>query len=238
MDDSVFSEEIPRLIPRIPDMTLADLPAEIGLFPLFGTLLLPRGKLPLNVFEPRYVALVEDALADRRLIGIIQPFNDFDADEDGRAPLLFDVGCLGRITSFSERADGTYAVTLTGVSRFRFLRESGVRRGYRRARIDTSAYSGDLSDMPSAPFDREHLLSSLRTYFQARGLSVSWEAIDQMGDDALLVTLPMICPFPSAEKQALLEAETLTERAQVLQSLLDLSGPYPGDGAPRNISPS
>lgn len=211
---------------------MADLPAEIGLFPLFGTLLLPRGKLPLNVFEPRYVALIEDALAAQRLIGVIQPFEDpGEADEESGFPVrLFDVGSLGRITSFTERPDGTFAVTLAGICRFRYLRESEERRGYRRARIDVSAFAGDLNEIPSAPFDREQLLTSLKNYFTVRGLGVRWEVIDQMGDDALLVTLPMICPFPSPEKQALLEAESLTDRAHVLQSLLDLSAPFP-DGA-------
>lgn len=197
---------------------------------MLGTLLLPRGKLPLNVFEPRYIALMEDALASQRLIGIIQPFSELD-DDEGDEPPLFDVGCIGRITSFTERADGTFAVTLTGICRFRYLRESGEHRGYRRARIDTSAYAGDFDEIPSAPFDRQQLLTSLKEYFQVRGMGMRWEVIDQMADDALLVALPMICPFPSSEKQALLEADTLTERARVLQSLLDLAGP--DDDMPR-----
>lgn len=188
-------------------------------------MLLPRGKLPLNVFEPRYIALIEDALAEQRLIGVIQPFNDLEDDEEiDEVPHLFEVGCVGRITSFSERQDGTFAVTLTGICRFRYLRESLGQRGYRRARIDASAYAGDLDEIPSAPFDRDLLMTSLKGYFEARGMGVRWEVIDQMADDALLVALPMICPFPSPEKQALLEADTLTERARVLQSLLDLSG--------------
>ncbi|WP_173572102.1 LON peptidase substrate-binding domain-containing protein [Acetobacter oeni] len=234
MEASFFDDDIPRLVPRLPDLTLADIPVEIGLFPLFGSLLLPKGRLPLNVFEPRYIALIEDALADQRLIGIIQPFNELDdeADEAEGLPPLFDVGCLGRISSFSERVDGTFAVTLTGIARFRYLRESEGRRGYRVARIDVSAYAGDLSEVPSAPFDRGQLLTSLKDYFTVRGLGVRWEVIDQMGDDALLVALPMICPFPSSEKQALLEAVSLTERARVLQSLLDLPGPFPDAAGP------
>ncbi|NHO32324.1 LON peptidase substrate-binding domain-containing protein [Acetobacter fallax] len=234
LEASLFDDDIPRIVPRLTDITLADLPVEIGLFPLFGSLLLPGGKLPLNVFEPRYIALIEDALADRRLIGIIQPFNELDdeADEAEELPPLFDVGCIGRITSFSERLDGTFAVTLTGITRFRYLRESSGRRGYRTARIDVSGYAGDLSEIPSAPFDRAQLLASLKSYFNVRGLGVRWEVIDQMGDDALLIALPMICPFPSSEKQALLEAASLTDRARVLQSLLDLSGPSPGEPRP------
>ncbi|OUI86586.1 LON peptidase substrate-binding domain-containing protein [Acetobacter tropicalis] len=218
-------EDIPRAIPRVSDLTLADIPAEIGLFPLSGVLLLPRGKLPLNVFEPRYIALVEDALASHRLIGLIQPvWKEEDAETDD-APPLYHIGSIGRITSFTERSDGTYAITLSGIARFRLLRETGLHRGYRQARIDASSFASDLSELPSAPFDRQKLLDSMRRYFQQRGLGARWSAIEQMGDDVLLVTLPMICPFPPAEKQALLDAGTLTDRVRVLQMLLDLAGP-------------
>lgn len=223
-----FSDEeddVPRRIPRLGDMTLADIPPEMGLFPLSGVLLLPRGKLPLNVFEPRYIALVEDALASHRLIGLIQPRWQEDEDEDNEAPPLYSIGCLGRLTSMTERADGTYAITLTGLLRFRLLRETGLRRGYRVARIDVSSFAGDLNEIPSEPFDRAQLLSSLKHYFQKKGLNARWSLIEQMDDSLLLVTLPMICPFPPAEKQALLDAENLTDRVRVLQTLLDLSGP-------------
>lgn len=218
-------EDIPRVIPRLSDLTLADVPAEIGLFPLSGVLLLPRGKLPLNVFEPRYIALVEDALASHRLIGLIQPVWKEEDEEEGEAPPLYTIGTIGRITSFTERSDGTYAITLSGIARFRLLRETALRRGYRQARVDVSSFAGDLSEVPSAPFDRQKLLGSMRRYFKQRGLGARWSAIEQMGDDVLLVTLPMICPFPPAEKQALLDAGTLTERVRVLQMLLDLAGP-------------
>lgn len=218
-------DDVPRRIPRLGDMTLADIPPEIGLFPLSGVLLLPRGKLPLNVFEPRYIALVEDALASHRLIGLIQPRWQEDEDEENEAPPLYSIGCLGRLTSMTERADGTYAMTLTGLLRFRLLRETGLRRGYRVARIDVSSFAGDLNEIPSEPFDRVQLLHSLKLYFQKKGLSARWSLIEQMDDSLLLVTLPMICPFPPAEKQALLDAENLTDRVRVLQTLLDLSGP-------------
>lgn len=149
-------------------MTLADIPPEVGLFPLSGVLLLPRGKLPLNVFEPRYIALVEDALASHRLIGLIQPRWQEDEDEGNEAPPLYTTGCLGRLTSMTERADGTYAMTLTGLLRFRLLRETGLRRGYRVARIDVSSFAGDLNEIPSEPFDRTQLLNSLKNYFQKK----------------------------------------------------------------------
>lgn len=225
--DTPHSEasDIPRNIPRLSDLTLADIPAELGLFPLSGALLLPSGKLPLNVLEPRYIALVEDALASHRFIGMIQPrWQEEDEETPTPLPPLYKVGCVGRITSFTERRDGTYAVTLTGISRFRLLRETPLHRGYRRARVDASSFSGDLSELPSGPFDREKLLSALHRYFKQKGLSARWSVIEQMGDDVLLVTLPMICPFPPAEKQALLDAATLTERVRVLQILLDHAG--------------
>lgn len=218
--------DIPRRIPRVCDLTLADMPIELGLFPLSGVLLLPGGKLPLNIFEPRYIALMEDALASHRLVGMIQPvWREEDEETPEASPPLYKIGCVGRITSFTERSDGTYAVTLTGIARFRLLRETEIDRGYRHARVDVSSFAADLSELPSAPFDRQKLLDALRRYFRQKGLNARWSVIEQMGDDILLVTLPMICPFPPAEKQALLDAATLTERVRVLQMLLDLAGP-------------
>lgn len=226
------ASDIPRNIPRVTDLTLADIPAELGLFPLSGALLLPNGKLPLNVYEPRYIALIEDALASHRFIGMIQPrWQEEDEETPEALPPLYKIGCVGRITSFTERGDGTYAITLSGIARFRVLRESGLHRGYRQARIDVSAFTADLHELPPHPFDRKKLLDALRRYFRQKGLNARWSIIEQMGDDILLVTLPMICPFPPAEKQALLDAATLTERVRVLQMLLDLAGPEQ-DGPP------
>ncbi|MFW7268211.1 LON peptidase substrate-binding domain-containing protein [Gluconacetobacter sp. Hr-1-5] len=218
-------------------MTLADMPAELGLFPLREVLLLPRGKLPLNVFEPRYVALLEDALAGNRLIGMIQPRDDAvenegsDADGEDPFPPLYTIGAVGRITSLTERADGTYAVTLTGLARFRLLRETGLHRGYRRARIDVSSFACDLTDSADLFFDRSRMLAALRRYCSMRGFGTRWNVIDQMDDETLLITLPMICPFPAAEKQALLESASLNDRARTLQTLLELAGHEPGDEA-------
>ncbi|QEO18522.1 LON peptidase substrate-binding domain-containing protein [Acetobacter vaccinii] len=206
-------------------MTLADIPPLTRLLPLSSVMLLPRGRLPLNIFEPRYIALVEDALASSRLIGMIQPRWREEDDDENKPPPLYGTGTLGRITSFTERADGTYAITLTGVIRFRLLRETEEHRGYRQARTDMSGFAGDLNEIPSEPFDRARLLASMRRYFKKQGLEARWSLIEQMDDSMLLVTLPMICPFPPAEKQALLDAGSLTDRVRVLQTLLDLSGP-------------
>ncbi|BAK83884.1 LON peptidase substrate-binding domain-containing protein [Komagataeibacter medellinensis] len=242
----IIHDDIPRNIPQIGDMTLADFPAELGLFPLDEALLLPQGRLPLNVFEPRYIALVEDALATNRLIGMIQPrplegmdtSTLSDADEPGMddgystTPPLYGIGCIGRITAMTEREDGTYAITLTGIARFRLLRETGLRRGYRVARIDASSFVSDLTDSEDdIPFDREGLLNALHDFCEAQGVSTQWDALRQMDDAALLVTLPMICPFGTAPRQLMLEAPTPAARAQILRNLLDGTGHGPGEGA-------
>lgn len=230
---ALIDDDLPRVVPRLRDMTLADIPPELGLFPLREVLVLPRGKLPLNVFEQRYIALLEDALAGNRLIGMIQPRHDAQEDENGEevAPSLYDIGGIGRITSMTERADGTYALTLTGLARFRLLRETGLHRGYRRARIDVSSFASDLTDGADLHFDRSRMLAALRRYCRKRGFGTRWNVIDQMDDETLLITLPMICPFPAAEKQALLESASLNDRARTLQTLLELAGHEPDDDA-------
>ncbi|MBV1830123.1 peptidase [Komagataeibacter sp. AV436] len=243
----VIHDDIPRRIPLVSEMTLADFPAELGLFPLDEALLLPQGRLPLNVFEPRYIALVEDALASNRLIGMIQPrlLNGMDdtplddeADDPGmddgysHTPPLYNIGCVGRITAMTERADGTYAITLTGIARFRLLRETGLRRGYRVARVDTSSFVSDLTDVEDEiPFDREGLLNALHDFCEAQGVSTQWDALHQMDDAALLVTLPMICPFGTGPRQKMLEAPTPADRARILRDLLEGTGHEPDEGA-------
>ena len=196
-----------------------DLPAEFPIFPLTGALLLPYGRLPLNIFEPRYLAMTEDALAGGRVLGMIQP--NAVAAAGAAGPTLYRVGCLGRLSSFSETDDGRYLITLTGVMRFVIVDELPMRRGYRRIRADLSRYADD-ADLPGggSGFDRAELLDALRSYFTGRGFDANWDAITQMEDEALVVTLAMACPFSPAEKQALLEAETPADRAQALLALL------------------
>jgi len=193
----------------------------IPVFPLDGALLLPHGRLPLNIFEPHYLAMVEDSLAAGRLIGMGQTNPNEPAGPTG--PALYGVGCLGRIVSFSETDDGRILITLLGVSRFAIDAEVDMRRGYRRVQADTSRFADDL-DLPGggSGFDRAELLEALRGYFRTRGFDANWDAIEQMEDDALIVTLAMVCPFEPAEKQALLEADTPADRAQVLLSLLKI----------------
>jgi len=212
-----------------------DLPTEFPVFPLMGALLLPRGKLPLNIFEPRYLALTEDALAAGRMFGMIQPDPSRPAGESG--PATFGVGCLGRLVSFSETEDGRYLITLLGLSRFRVVAESGLRRGYRRVRAEFSGFPDDLAPPPEVSgLDRAGLAADLKAYFAHHGIEGNWEAIGKMPDHDLVVTLCMACPFGPLEKQALLEAATPAERAATLQALLrmDLHAPPGTDETPHS----
>ncbi len=195
------------------------LPAEFPVFPLTGALLLPRGKLPLNIFEPRYLAMVEEALAADRMFGMIQPRPGLPSG--GTGPALFRVGCLGRLSSFSETEDGRYLITLTGVIRFAVERELDMKRGFRRMRGSFDPFLGDLDPgAHSVGIDREALVAELRGYFGRAGMDANWDAIARLTDDTLVTTLCMVCPFGPAERQAMLEAPTDADRAQALLALL------------------
>lgn len=198
-----------------------DLPETFPVFPLTGALLLPHGRLPLNIFEPRYLALTEDALAAGRLFGMIQPDPQGPALATG--PALYRIGCLGRVSSFSETEDGRFLVTLTGIIRFAVTGEPPLHHGYRRVRADFTRFAADIDpDAAMGGCDRPALLTSLRAYFAHRGIEANWEAIDSMADDILVTTLCMACPFEPAEKQALLEAPTPQDRAATLAALLEM----------------
>jgi hypothetical protein len=200
---------------------LQDLPTEFPVFPLPAALLLPRGRLPLNIFEPRYLAMVEDALAAGRVFGMIQP--DPQRPEGETGPALYRVGCLGRLSSFSETDDGRYLISLAGLLRFAVVAELPMRRGYRQVRGDLATYRADLEQEPGPiQVEREGLLAALRGYFARRNFEANWDAVRRMPDDGLVTTLSMICPFEPAEKQALLEAATDTDRAAILLALLQM----------------
>ncbi|MGI4944194.1 MAG: LON peptidase substrate-binding domain-containing protein [Janthinobacterium lividum] len=200
---------------------LEDLATEFAIFPLPGALLLPGGKLPLNIFERRYLAMFEDCLSEGRVIGMIQTDELRPATPSG--PALYKVGCLGRLSSFSETDDGRMLVTLTGLIRFTVKVELEMRRGYRRARADLARFRADLDETPQAgSLDRDGLVEALRAYFATRGFDANWEAIDEMPDEALVSTLSMVCPFDPAEKQALLEAPNTADRALTLLTLLQM----------------
>ncbi len=209
------------------------LPAEIAVFPLSGALLLPDGRLPLNIFEPRYLAMTEDSLAAGRMFGMVQP--DPGAPRGATGPGLYRIGCLGRLTSFAETEDGRFLVTLTGMVRFRVAEELEMRRGYRRVRADYGAFQADLQPAAPPELDRPGLLAALRPFFKARGIEANWEAVEQTEDAALVTTLAMVCPFEVPEKQALLEAATPAERAAMLIALLQMGahGTPSGDAPPR-----
>lgn len=199
---------------------------EFPVFPLSGALLLPGGKLPLNIFEPRYKAMVEDALGAGRMFGMVQP--DASLADGDSGPQLYRIGCLGRIVSFSETDDGRYLITLLGIRRFRIAEELQMRRGYRLVRAAALPMSPD----PDCG-DRDALLVALRPFFARRSMEVNWEQVENMPDPALITTLAMVCPFAEAEKQALLEADSLAERAEVLLALLRMdaySTEAPGAG--------
>jgi hypothetical protein len=205
------------------DPDFDDLPKVLPIFPLEGVLLLPGGRLPLNIFEPRYLAMFDAALASNRLIGMIQPC------EEGRgeaAPKVYETGCVGRITSFTETDDGRYLVTLSGLIRFDVARElpSG---SYRQVEPDYTRFSGDM-DEDQGKIDRERLMKVLNAYFEVNSIEGDWEAIEQTGDERLVTSLAMICPLGAPEKQALLESMTLTERAEALTAIMEMATHGPG----------
>ena len=213
------------------------LPREIPVFPIAGALLLPGSRLPLQVFEPRYLALTEDVLGAGRMFGMIQPNTALELEQNG--PTLYRVGCLGRIVTFSETEDGRYLLTLAGIVRFRILAELAMRRGYRVVTPDYAPFWSDV-EPPTAPLsiDRDGLLSALRAYFTYQGFEVDWEAVTSMSDEALVTTLSTACPFEPAEKQALLEAGTPAERAVSLLALLRMATHQPNGPAGETGRPS
>ena len=205
----------------------ADLPQVIPVFPLPGAILLPRGQLPLNIFEPRYLNMVDDAMAGDRIIGMIQPQGG-----SPRLPGLSPVGCAGRITGFAETSDGRYLITLTGCARFRLSSELPAQMPYRQIRADFAPFEADLAAPPTddSILDREVLLDALRAYLETRGLDIDWDTAETAPPEALVNSLSMALPFDPPEKQALLEARLLTDRAAVLTALMTIDAAGDGDG--------
>lgn len=207
--------------------TLDQLPTSLPIFPLTGVLLLPHGQLPLNIFEPRYLAMVDDAMRGERLIGMVQP-RDSEPTPNGTA--VYDVGCAGRITSYAETDDGRFLITLTGVSRFTIGEELPLKRGYRSVAPRWASFAADLETPPGVQFDRDRMLQLLRGYFTAQGLSANWDAIQSAPADRLVTSLSMICPFEPSEKQALLEAGDNSARAEVMMALMEMAIAERGGG--------
>lgn len=197
-----------------------DMPSVIPVFPLPAALLLPRSDMPLNVFEPRYLAMIDDAVAGNRIIGMVQP--DEATAPCARGPALRQVGCAGRIVSFAETGDGRYLVTLTGVARFRILDEVPSSSSYRRCRVTVDPFLCDFEPADQC-IDRAAILRAFRAYLLAHDLDADWECIGRASSEALVNTLAMIAPFAPAEKQALLEAPNLKARAETLVAIAEMS---------------
>ncbi|MCB1412894.1 MAG: LON peptidase substrate-binding domain-containing protein [Xanthobacteraceae bacterium] len=200
----------------------AELPEVIPVFPLPGALLLPRGQMPLNIFEPRYLAMVDDALRDgHRLIGMIQP--DDSHSPDAERPVLFHVGCVGRITQLAESGDGRYILELTGVARFRVVEEPRVLTPYRQCRVDFFPFVDDFTARKGEEdVDRAALLSALTAFLKANNLKADWDGIEKAPNEALVNALAMMSPYGVAEKQAMLEAPDLKTRAEILVAVTEM----------------
>jgi hypothetical protein len=202
-----------------------ELPERIPIFPLGGVLLLPRGRLPLNIFETRYLAMIRDALATpQRLIGMVQPKIDegHGAGIIPGEPQLCHVGCAGRIVSFAETGDGRYLIELKGVARFAIGGEPAHQSPYRQAVANWSPYRGDFDETPQF-IDRDKLTETLKPYFQQLGIKPDWRALEGLMDDRLVTTVAMLAPFAPQEKQALLEAADTKARAELLIGLLEMA---------------
>jgi len=198
-----------------------DLPATIPVFPLAGALLLPGGRMPLNIFEPRYLQMVDEAIADARLIGIIQPSLDGALRADGE-PELCNVGCAGRIISMAESGDGRYLISLQGVCRFRITHELPVKTPFRQCKL--APFLTDLSeDQAASEVDRPALLKAFRAYLQANELEADWESVSRAENAMLVNALSMMAPYGPAEKQALLEAPDLRARAETLIAITEMA---------------
>jgi uncharacterized protein len=200
-----------------------DLPAVINVFPLPGALLLPRGQMPLNIFEPRYVALIDEALRSGvRLIGMIQP-DPAHPGPDENKPRLFHVGCVGRITQLAESGDGRYLIQLTGIARFRVEEEIAVGTPYRQCRVSYAPFAGDfVARKGEEKVDRKALLRTLADFLKANNLKADWEGIENAPNEALVNALAMMSPYGPAEKQALLEAPDLKTRAEILVAVTEI----------------
>ena len=216
---------------RSPTQTrFEDLPHELSIFPLSGALLLPWGRLPLNIFEPRYLNMTLDALKTGRIFGMVQP--DYDkAPKDSipaerltpeSEPAVYTVGCAGRIASFEETDDGRLLILLKGLARFRIVKELDGHNGYRRVRAIYDEFERDLEPPTKFELDREKLMTYLKPYLEMQTMSINLDVLKGFSDGSLITAMCMICPFDPREKQALLEAETMSARATALVKLLQM----------------
>ena len=212
------------------DPSFERLPDTLPIFPLSGVLLLPGGKLPLNIFEPRYLSMIFDSLAGHRMIGMVQPTQPGGYAGDGMpaddgTPKVHQVGCAGRVVSFNETEDGRLLLALSGVCRFQISRELDLAHGgYRRVSALFSPYSADLDYADEmVTLDRERLMAALAAFFRGKNLSTDWDSVKKADDLNLVNSLSMVLPFGPAEKQALLEAADTSARAKLLIAFLEMA---------------
>jgi uncharacterized protein len=209
-----------------------DLPKTIPVFPLSGALLLPRTDLPLNIFEPRYLAMIEDAMMGDRVIGMIQPRENDEADK----PQLEKVGCAGRITAYAETDDGRLLVTITGVCRFTVKKEMSVKTPFRQVTVDYKPFAIDLVNETGArSVNRDQLITAFRQYLEANSMSADWNEVNAVSTEVLVNTLSLLAPYPPREKQALLEAPDLKSRADVLVALTEIALAKSNTGKPQRM---
>jgi Lon protease-like protein len=206
------------------------LPDTLAIFPIPGAVLLPRARLPLHIFEPRYLSMIDDVLGTpSRMIGMIQPTEETDDRKPDRAA-IYSVGCAGRITSFAETEDGRFMIGLTGLCRFEVEHELDVKTPYRKIHPNWDRFLDDLKEPAEVSIDHARLSMMLQPYFKSQSMEADWIAIESMADETLVATLTMICPFAPNEKQALLEAPDLASRAEMLMALLEMAAMPPADG--------
>ena len=207
------------------------LPEVVPIFPLPGVLLLPRTQLPLHIFEPRYRAMIRDVLEGDSLLAMVQPTEE--AARDPANPPVYPIACVGAVTAAQKAEDGRYYVNLTGISRFRIVRELPLKDGYRRAVTDFAPFAADLNEDQVA-IDRDRLMAALTGYLSANGLGADWSSVAARRPEALVNTLAMACPLGPSEKQAILESADLPERAHVLTTLLEMASLRAGGGDARH----
>ncbi|MEM1409737.1 MAG: LON peptidase substrate-binding domain-containing protein [Pseudomonadota bacterium] len=198
---------------------ISALPTELAVFPLRGAILLPRAQLPLNIFEPRYLAMTEYALGHGRMVGMVRPRHDDDVN-----PVLYEVGCAGRITSFMETGDGRFLLTLTGVSRFKIVGDELLPGGFRQAQIDWAPFAADLAGQQEENSQlRDRVIELLMQYLEEVGLSADWDSIEGASAESIINSVAMTCPFEPDEKQAILEAASIEHRGETLIALMAMA---------------
>ena len=202
---------------------ISDYPKNIPIFPLEGVLLLPKSRVPLNIFEPKYLKMIEDVLTtEHRLIGMIQPRTNKN-NEQGSTPKLNNVGCAGRLISFTETEDSRYLITLSGISRFNYIKKVDTFKPYIKAEVDWGIFRNDgiLEKLPTS-FNKDEFLKTISEYFKLTNLQTDWESLKKADDELLINSLSILCPFENDEKQALLEAKTIKDRVKILTTLMEM----------------